>query len=193
MKIDKKIKEAEKRIKELLENEDLKKLSEIDGVNISKFFETKSLNRLQSAKIIFEQSSKEENYQDFSEVVSCNYYAMYYIIHSFLALKYRIKLRDNLRGVHAITHHLILYYLVKTGKLEKHLYDEYVNTLETASEIQNLDFKEKAFEYANKYKQQRDKRETFTYSTSKSAEQHHAEHSIAVAEEFINTIRQLMI
>jgi len=46
--------------------------------------------------------------------------------HSFLALKYKTKLREGLRGVHIITEYIILYYLVKTKKLAAHLYDNYM-------------------------------------------------------------------
>ncbi len=121
---------------------------------------------------------------------------MYYIVHSYLALKYDRKLREGVRGVHAITLHLVVYYLVKTGKLAKHLYEEYCNALEEAAEVQAFDlgeYQKTAFAYAKEYQQQREKRERFTYFVSQNAEKHHAENSIKVAEEFINTIRQLML
>lgn len=195
--ISNKILESEKRIKELLDQGDLKQLNEQEKYHLSKFYERKSLNRLETAKLILRKSSNEnKNYDDFSEVVSAAYYSMYYVVHAFLALAYKRKLKEDTRGVHAITLHLIIYYLVKTNKLAKHLYEEYCNTLDTAAEIQAFsveDRQEAAFGYAQNYKNQREKREKFTYYVSQNAEEHHASNSLQVAEEFINTIRQLMI
>jgi uncharacterized protein (UPF0332 family) len=194
--ISKKIAEAEKRVKELLENGDLKKIEVQERINISKFYENKSLNRLESARLIFDSSKKENNYSDFSEVVSAAYYAMYYIIHSFLAKKYGRKLREGVRGVHAITVHLILYYLIKTKQLEHHLYEEYCNALDTVAEFSGLnseEFQAAAYNYAKKYRQEQGKRERFTYFVSRNAEEHHAQDSLEFAERFISTIREVMI
>ncbi len=196
LEIEKRIREAEKRVKELLDEGNLKKLDDREKESIALFYEQKSLHRVQSARLIFEASTQQQNYADFSEVVSACYYAMYYIVHAFLAKKYGRKLREGVRGVHAITVHLILYYLVKTKKLEKYLYEEYCNALETATELSTAlenEFQVAAFRYVEKYKQEQTKREKFTYFVSKNAEQQHATDSLDVAQEFINTIRQLMI
>ena len=187
--------EAEKRIKELLNQGELKKLSEHNKQEISVFYEKKSLSRLKSAKLIFNHSTEQRDYSDYSEVVSAAYYSMYYIVHSFLALKYQRKLREGLRGVHAITAHLVLYYLVKTNQLSKYLYEEYINTLETVAEVDNItlnDFEQEAYSYAEKYKSERNKRERFTYFVSRNAEEHHAKVSLDVAEKFINILRELI-
>jgi hypothetical protein len=120
---------------------------------------------------------------------------MYYIVHAFIALSYRRKLREGLRGVHTITEHLILYYLIKTGKLARHLYEQYRQALKTAAEIQNISikrFEEKAYDYAKKYDETRAKREVFTYNITPSIEESNAKQAIDSAEEFINTIRELM-
>ena len=203
--INKKIIEAEKRIKELLEKEDLRKLDEQEKYKISKFYLMKSLNRMETAKLIFRNSKFSENkiskgikkdYIDYSEAVSASYYSMYYIVHAFLALKYRRKLKEEVRGVHAITCHVVLYYLVKTEKLAKHLYEDYVGALETTSKVQGFDLEEyqkKAFDYVKMYQKQRERREIFTYYASKNAEEDQADKAITVAEEFINTIKQLML
>ncbi len=193
--IKKRVLEAEATVSALLKEGALKKLTEQESIQISKFYEEKSIRRLETARLIFEASRKGQHYDDFSEAVSAAYYSMYYIIHAYLALNYKTKLKEGTRGVHAITTNLILYYLIKTGKLAHHLFDEYCNTLSTAVEIQDLDWKDyqsDAYEYVKKYQTQRDNREVFTYFVSKNAEEHHAQKSIAVAEEFINTVRQLM-
>ena len=195
--ISKKIAIAEKAVQELVRSENLKKLTGQMASQIANFYETKALSRLQTAKLVNEASKGHlQNYSDYSEAVAAAYYAMYYIVHAYLAAAYNTKLQDNLRGVHAITHNLILHYLVKTKKLAQHLYNEYLATLQTTSAIQNLtaeSFQEKAYAYAEKYKKSREARETFTYKTTPAIEAYNAEHAIKIAEEFINTIRQLML
>ncbi len=196
--IEEKIKIAEKRILKLIQSNDLKRLSEKEKYQIHKFYEEKSKNRLETAKIIFKASIKglSEGYTDYAEVVAAAYYSMYYIVHSFLALNYRTKLREGLRGVHIITEYIILYYLVKTQKLAKHLYEEYLNTLETTVQIQKInieDFQEKAYKFAKQYDKSRTAREIFTYKVTSNVEEYHAKQAINTAEEFINTLRQIMV
>ena len=120
---------------------------------------------------------------------------MYYIVHAYIAEKYNTKLQEGVRGAHATTHHLVVYYLVKTKKLATHLYEEYLKTLETTSSIQNLTpeaFQPQAHKYAENYDHTREAREKFTYNTSPAIESRHAERAIATADEFITTVRQIM-
>ncbi len=202
---EKKIEIAEKRIKELLESEDLKRISEEIKDRIAQFYGQKSKNRMETAALIFSYSDDakkkqstdvSKEYADYGEVVAASYYAMYYLVHAYLAKKYSMKLREETRGVHAITHNLVLCYLVKTNKLATHLYEEYRKTMETTAEIQRIsinDFQEEAFEYAKRYDESRAAREKFTYHVTRSAEEHHAKQAMAVANEFIQTIRELMM
>ena len=193
---DPKIKIAEKRIKELTDSGDLRKLSDQEKDKISQFFKDKSKNRLETARLVYGASKNNPNYCDFSEVVAAAYYSMYYIVHSFLALNYSTKLRENVRGVHIITEYILLQYLVNTNKLAKHLYDKYMATLETTAhivELQLQDFQGDAFEFVKMYDKSRSAREIFTYSVTPSVEEYHARVALENAEEFINTIRQMMI
>ena len=203
--VNKRMRIAEGRISELISSGDIKKLDKGLTISVSKFYETKSLSRLETARLIYSASKNasqssmnriSSDYSDYSESVAAAYYSMYYIVHAYLAKIYSIKLSDEIRGVHALTQHLILVYLVKTGKLAKHLYEEYLNTFETTAEVQNLDitdFQKEAYHYAEKYDEARDAREIFTYKVALSAEARHAESAIKTAEEFISVIRQLMI
>ncbi len=190
------IAEAEKRIQELLKANDIKKITETEAYRVSEFYLQKSINRIQTAKIILKESlNKENNYTDFGEAVSTSYYSMYYIIHCFIALKYRVKLREGVRGIHAITIHLLLYYLIKTNLLARHFYEEYRKNLDAAAQIQAFnpeEYQEESYKYAQDYEQQRTDREIFTYSISRTAAENHAQHSIQIAEEFITTLRQLL-
>ena len=202
---DKKIEFAEKRIRELVQSGELKKLSQNEQYRLADFYESKCLRRMDTAKLIygvsFDTAKQKINnlpndYNDYGEAVTAAYYAMYYIVHAYLAKRYATKLREDARGVHAITHYLVLYYLVKTKVLASHLYEEYVKTFEAAAEVQKLskeDFQEKAYRYAEKYDKSRSAREMFTYRTTASAEAYHAEQAIHTAEEFISLIRQVMI
>ena len=200
--IQNKINIADKRIKELNSSGDIKKLQENEANQIAQFYIERSANRLETAKLIKEISSGKEQtdfvskkYNDYGECVSAAYYAMYYIVHAYLAKVYKTRLREDVRGVHAITTQLILYYLVKTERLARHLYDEYQKTLGTVAKIQNFtldDFQSEAYKLAEKYDQSRDARETFTYKVTKNAEERYAQQTIEIAEEFINTIRRLM-
>lgn len=203
--INKKIAEAEKSITRLIQAGDLKKLPGTSKYQIAKFYESKGLKRLETAKLIYEISKDDkkkklndlsEDYDDYSEVVAAAYYAMYYIVHAYLAGQYKTKLGEDIRGVHAITQHIILYYLVKTKRLAKHIYQEYMNTFETAAQVQRIDvedFQEEAYSYVETYGKSRGAREDFTYKTTSSVEAHHAEQAISVAEEFVSTVRQLML
>jgi len=202
MKPQEKEKNAEKAIQELVKHDDLIKIPEHSAVSLAKFYETRSISRLETAKLIYRASiatKKEygiaEKYADHSEVVSAAYYAMYYIVHAYLAHAYRTKLKEGLRGVHAITNNIVLFYLVKTKKLAQHLYDEYVKTLKTTSELQHIStdtFQEEAHAFAKKYDTAREARETFTYKTTVTVESRHAESTLTVAEEFIDTVRRLI-
>lgn len=118
---------------------------------------------------------------------------MYYIVHAFLALKYKIRLREGVRGVHAITMNAILYYLVKTKKLAQHLYDGYVAAYEETATLQKVDdFQGKAYAYALRYDSCRNKREIFTYNVNISVEEFHSKKAIDIAEDFVSIIRQII-
>ncbi len=197
-----KINIAEKRMRDLNSSGDIKKLQEPEANKIAQFYIEKSMTRLETAKLIKKLSSGKERiefvskkYSDYGECVSAAYYAMYYIVHAYLAKVYKTRLREDVRGVHAITTQIILYYLVKTERLARHLYEEYQKTLGTVAKIQNFnleDFQSEAYKIVEKYDRSRDARETFTYKVTKNAEEHYAQQTIETAEEFINTIKILM-
>jgi len=184
------IKQAENRVTELVANNSIKKIKNYE--HIATFYELKSLSRFRTGKLIFDNCT--ESYSDYSEVVAASYYAMYYIVHSFLAKAYKIKLREDTRGTHAITYNLVIYYLVKTNKIAKHLLNEYISTMDSASAVLGLDdFKDKAYSLARKYKTAKNSRESFTYSTTTVAEKRHALKALKASKEFIAVIREISI
>ena len=58
----KKISFADKRIKEIIGSGDLKKLDEKEKYNLKRFYEEKSKNRLETARIIYNSSKDIEGY-----------------------------------------------------------------------------------------------------------------------------------
>ena len=54
-------------------------------------------------------------------------------------------------------------------------------------------FQEKAYDYAKDYDRTRSSREIFTYNITASAEEYHAKRAVNTAENFITTVRQVMI
>ncbi|MBI5002358.1 hypothetical protein HZC31_03170 [Candidatus Woesearchaeota archaeon] len=198
-----KMAKAEKDVKRLHDEGELKELSEQEKIRIAQFYEQRSIKRLETASLIFLYSSDakksqttnvSKEYSDYGEVVTASYYAMYYIVHAFFAKKYGKKLKENTYQVHAKTNHLVLYYLVNTKQLATQLYEEYVRTMATA-QIQKTvdDFQGDAFRYVQRYDQSKEDRETSTYNVEKSTDERHAKDALATAKEFIQTIRELMV
>ena len=194
---------AEKEVKRLHDDGELKEVSEQEKIKITQSYEQRSINRLETASLIFLYSSDakksqttdvSKKYSDYEEVVTSAYYAMYYIVHAFLAKKYGKKLKENTYQVHAKTNHLVLYYLVKTKQLATQLYEQYVQAMATA-QIQKTvdDFQEDAFRYAQKYDKSRDDRETSTYNVETNTDERHAKEALTTAQQFIQTIRELMM
>lgn len=204
MKDSEKIEIAEKRIKELQESDDLKKLQEQEKSRIAEFYEQRSKDRLETAMLVFSYSDDAKinkanevsrEYKDYGEVVAASYYAMYYIVHAYIAKRYGVKLREDMRGVHAITQSLVLYYLVKTNRLAMHLYNEYLKTLEDTAGLHNItvdNFQKEAFKYAEKYEGSKNAREIFTYDVTKNVERYHAKKALETAQQFIGKIRDVM-
>jgi len=66
--------------------------------------------------------------------------------------------------------------------------------METAQIQKSVDdFQEDAYRFAQKYDKSRDNRESATYNVEKSVEERHAKEALDVANEFIATIRELML
>ncbi len=198
------MKQQKKKIKELQDADDIRKLPEQEKAKIAEFYEQRSKNRVETAMLIFsysedtkanKQNEVSREYKDYGEVVAASYYAMYYIVHAYIAKRYGVKLREDIRGVHAITQHLVLYYLVKTNQLAMHLYNEYIKTMKDTAELHNItvgNFQKEAFKYAEKYEGSRNAREIFTYNVTKNAERHHAKKALETAQQFIGKIRDIM-
>lgn len=194
---------AEKEVKKLHDDGELRQLSDQEREKIAQSYEQRSKNRMETASLIFLYSSDtkknqttdiSKEYRDYGEVVTASYYAMYYIVHAYLAKKYGKKLKENTYQVHAKTNHIVLYYLVKTKQLATQLYEEWVRTMTTA-QIQKTvdDFQEDAFHYARRYDKSRDDRETSTYNVETIIDERHAKDALTTAQEFIGKIRELMI
>jgi len=181
--------QAEKRIMQLVKEKSIIKIK--NSLKIADFYEKKSLARFKSARII--HNSANDIYSDYSEVVSACYYSMYYVVHSYIAKIHSSRIDDDIRGVHAITLSMVYYYLVKTKKIAMHLFREYNNAFENASNLLKIDdFQKQAVSLADSFRATRNSREDFTYSTTKVAEKRHASIALKSAEEFISIIRSMV-
>ncbi len=194
---------AEKEVKRLHDEGELKHISEQEKEKIAQSYDIRSKNRLETALLIFLYSGNEKKsqtndisreYQDYGEVVAASYYAMFYVFHAYLAKKYGKKLKDDTYQIHAKTNHLVLYYLVKTKNLATQLYEEYLRTMTTAKNQKTIeDFQEDAFSSAQKYNKSKEDRETSTYNVETSIDERRAKDALTTAQEFTQTIRELLI
>jgi len=82
-----KILNAEKGVKILHDQGEIKRLSEKEKNKIAQFYEKRSRNRIETASLIFMYSSDakksktndvSKEYVDYGEVITASYYAMYY-------------------------------------------------------------------------------------------------------------------
>lgn len=194
---------AEKEIKRLHDEGELKQISEQEKEKIAQSYDLRSKNRLETASLIFLYSGNDKKsqtndvskqYQDYGEVVAASYYAMFYVFHAYLAKKYGKKLKDDTYQIHAKTNQLVLYYLVKTKNLAAQLYEEYLRTMTTAKSQKTIeDFQDDAFYSAQKYNKSKEDRETSTYNVETSVDERRAKDALTTAQEFTQTIRELMI
>lgn len=193
---------AEKQVKILHDENEIKQLSDQEKEKIAQSYDARSKNRLETASLIFlycgndkknQTNDVSKEYQDYGEVVAASYYAMFYVFHGYLAKMYGKKLKDDIYQVHAKTNHLVLYYLVKTRNLATQLYEEYLRTMTTAKSQKSIeDFQDDAFYSAQKYNKSKEDRETSTYNVGTSIDERRAKEALKTAQEFIATIRQLM-
>lgn len=118
------------------------------------FFLDNARKSLDSAKILFEVSTKNElktslgfpDFNGFLWVINSSYYSMFYMARALLENE-GLKIKTDL-SVHAITFDALVYYFYLTGKLEKRLMEDFVEAREEVAEILG---KEKAKELIEDY------------------------------------------
>jgi uncharacterized protein (UPF0332 family) len=163
----------------------------------AEFFLSNAKNSLDSAKLLFEVSTKKDlqkitgfpDFNGFLWVVNSSYYSMFYMARALLESE-GIKIKPESASVHLITFNALVYYFYLTGKIQKSLIEEFKEAGEEASEVLG---KEKAKSLIEDYSYEKDKRGRFTYEMGEIAIQNKAETSLNRAKKFNEEIRKLLM
>lgn len=159
------------------------------------FFLTNAKNSLDTAKLLFEVSTKSQlqstlsfsNFNGFLWVINAGYYSMFYIARALLENN-GIKIKTNL-GIHAVTFDAFVFYFYLTGKLQKKLVEDFAEaSIETSSLLGN----EKAKTLIEEYLCEKEKRSTYTYELGEIAMQNKAQTSLNRAKKFNEEIRKIL-
>lgn len=189
---EKRINEIKKRVTNLIRDSIIIKEKEKRFV---KFFLNNAENSLNSAKLLFEASTKNKlkrligfpNFNGFLWVINSSYYSMFYMARALLENE-DIKIKTEL-SIHAVVFDALVYYFYLTGKLQKKLIDDFAEAKEEASEILG---KEKAKELIEDYFYEKKKRGFFTYEMGATAMQNKAQTSLERAKKFSEEIRKII-
>lgn len=189
---DKKLKEAESRVKQYINDGTIKTKQHKEFVDFFLINAEKSLN---SANALYDLSTDKDmqqktGYSDFDGflwVVNACYYSMFYIARAILENE-RIKIRADL-SVHAITFDAIIYFFYLNGKLQKRLIEDFAYAKEEANELLG---KQKADQLIEDYFWEKGKRATFTYNTKQVVIRAKAKTSIERAKRFNQEIKKII-
>lgn len=160
-----------------------------------KFFLNNAENSLNSAKLLFEVSTKNElknatgfpNFNGFLWVINSSYYSMFYMARALLENE-GIKIKTEM-SIHTVVFDALVYYFYLTGKLQKKLIEDLAEAKEETSEILG---KEKAKELIEDYFYEKKKRGLFTYEMGTTAMQNKAQTSLERAKKFSEEIRKII-
>lgn len=160
------------------------------------FFLKNSKNSLETAKLLFEVSTKQNlkeylgvpDFDGFLWVINSGYYSMFYAARALLeSIGLKIKERDY--SIHKLTFEALVYYLYLTGKLERKLIESFA---ESASESAEVLGKEKAEKLIEDYMFERSKRSQFTYEMGLLAIRNKAQTSLDRAKGFVEETRKIL-
>lgn len=189
---DKKLKEAEARVKQYLDSCAIKVKQQKEFVN---FFLSNAEKSLNSANALYDLSTDKEmqqktgyiNFDGFLWVVNAAYYSMFYIARALLENE-GIKIKADL-SVHAITFDAIINFFYLNGKLQKNLIEDFADAREEASELIG---KQKADQLIEDYFWEKEKRATFTYNTKEVVIKSKAKTSIERAIRFNQEVKKII-
>ena len=189
---EKRIAEIKRRVTNFIKEGIIKKEKESKFVD---FFLNNAKNSLDSAKLLFEVSTKNNlknltgfpNFNGFLWVINSSYYSMFYMVRTLLENE-GIRIKADL-SIHAVTFDALVHYFYITGKLQKRLIEDFNEAKEEASEMLG---KEKAKELIEDYFYEKKKRGTFTYEMGAIAMQNKAQTSLERAKRFNEEIRKII-
>lgn len=189
---EKKLKEAESRIKHYLDDGIIKTKQQKEFVD---FFLSNAEKSLNSANALYDLSTDKDmqqktgyiNFDGFLWVVNASYYSMFYMARAMLEHE-GIKIKSEL-SIHSITFDAVVNFFYLNGKLQKRLIEDFAEAKEESSEILG---KQKADSLIEDYFWERGKRSTFTYNTKEIVIKAKAKTSIERARKFNQEIKQII-
>ncbi|MFH1456016.1 MAG: hypothetical protein ABIF40_03635 [archaeon] len=188
----KKLKEAESRVKHYLRDGSIKTKQKIEFTD---FFLTNAKKSLNSANALYDLSTDKDlqqktgyiNFDGFLWVVNASYYSMFYMARALLENE-GIKIKSDL-SVHAITFDVIISFFYLNGKLQKRIIEDFAEAKEEANELLG---KQKADQLIEDYFWEKGKRAIFTYNTKEIVIKTKAKTSIERAKRFNQEINKII-
>lgn len=189
---EKKLKEAEKRVKQYISNGIIKTKEKAEHTS---FFLKNADDSIDSAKALYEISTDTEkqkflgftSFNGLLWTVNASYYSMFYMARALLENE-GIKIKTDM-SIHAVTFDTIVSYFYLTGKLQKELLDDFVDAKEDAAKILG---KQKADELIEEYFYEKNKRSTFTYEMGEILIKSKAKTSLERAQKFRREIKKII-
>ncbi len=189
---EKKLKEAEKRVKRLISEGVIKLKGKPEYVD---FFIKNADDSIDSAKALYELSTNPEK-QEFLGftrfngllwAVNASYYSMFYMARALLENE-GIKIKAEL-SIHAVTFDAMIHYFYLTGRLQKEFLEDFIEAKEDTAELLG---KQKADELMEGYFFEKNKRGTFTYDMGAVLVQSKAKTSLERAQKFRREIKKII-
>ncbi|HLD06096.1 MAG TPA: hypothetical protein VJC16_01000 [Candidatus Nanoarchaeia archaeon] len=189
---EKKLKEAESRIKRFISEGIVKSKGKPEHVD---FFMKNADDSIDSAKALFELSTNHEKQESLGFttfngllwVVNAGYYSMFYMARALLE-NGGIKIKADL-SIHAVTFDAMIYYFYLTGKLQKEFLEDFIEAKEDAAEILG---KQKADELMEDYFFEKKKRGAFTYDMGTVLVKSKAKTSLERAQKFRRELKKII-
>ncbi len=189
----KKLKEAEKRVKQYLNDEIITTKGKPEHVD---FFLKNADDSLDAAKALFELSTDPEkqkflgftSFNGLLWVVNASYYSMFYMARALLENE-GIKIKTDL-SVHAVTFDTLVTLFYLTGKLQREFLEDFVEAQENATELLG---KQKADELIEAYFYEKGKRSTFTYDMGEVLVKSKAKTSLERAQKFRRELKKIVM
>ena len=189
---EKKLKEAENRVKQFISDGVIKSKGKPEHVD---FFIKNADDSVDSAKVLFELSTnpKKQESLGFTSfngllwVVNASYYSMFYMARALLE-NGGIKIKADL-SIHAVTFDAMIYYFYLTGKLQKEFLEDFIEAKEDAVELLG---KQKADELMEDYFFEKKKRGIFTYDMGMVLVESKAKTSLERAQKFRRELKKII-
>jgi|SRR3989344_8227008 len=170
------IKEAERNVKQYINDGLLRKISKQDP-NIKSIMLKNCEESLKIAEILFRQ-----NYSNLWTIV-CSYYSMFYIANAAL---YELGLKVGDKIVHKVTSEALIVHI--RNKLTKSLLEDYEKSKEEALEIA----KTKSEEIIQSFDYEQNKRSEFQYGMTEQVIKGKAQTSLERAKKFVFELRKII-